>query len=71
VTVGHVRCFLEIVNVVLADTVDRLRGNQLWVGSEARIQDWLYDRMRSVDFSREILPIQTQRLVALAMNNTG
>jgi mannose-1-phosphate guanylyltransferase len=71
VTVGHVRCFLEIANVVLADIVDRFRGIQFWAGSEARIQYWLYDRIRSVDFSREVLPVQTRRLVALRMSNTG
>ena len=45
--------------------------NRLWEGSEARIQDWLYDRIQSVDFSREVLPAQTRRLVALRMSNTG
>jgi hypothetical protein len=69
--VGHVRGFLKMLNVALSDVVDRLRGNQLWAGSEARIQDWLYDRIHSVEFSREVLPVQTQRRVALRMSNTG
>jgi mannose-1-phosphate guanylyltransferase len=71
VMVGHVRAFLEMVYVALADVVDRLLGNRLWEGSEARIQDWLYDRMHSVDFSREVLPVHTRRLVALRMSHTG
>jgi mannose-1-phosphate guanylyltransferase len=71
VMVGHVRNFLEMVNVSLAHVADLFRGNQLWAGSEARIQDWLYDRIHSVDFSREVLPVQTQRLVALRMSDTG
>jgi hypothetical protein len=71
VTVGHLRAYLEMVNVGFADVVERLRGNQLWAGSEVRIQDWLYDRIHAAEFSRDVLSVQTRRLVAMRMNNTG
>jgi len=71
VMVGHVSGFLEMVNMALADYVDRFRGNQLWAGSEVHIQDSLYDRIHSSDFSRDVLSVQTPRLLALRMGNTG
>ena len=43
----------------------------MWAGSEVRIQDSPYDRIHSVDFSREVLSVQTTRLVALRMGHTG
>jgi mannose-1-phosphate guanylyltransferase len=71
VMVGHVRGFLEMVNMTLADVVDQLRSSPLWAGSEVHIQDSLYNRIHSVDFSREVLSVQTPRLVALRMGRTG
>jgi hypothetical protein len=69
--VGHVRGFLEMVNMSLADVVDRIRRNHVWAGSEVHIQDSLYDRIPSIDFSREVLAAQTPRLIALRMGRTG
>jgi hypothetical protein len=69
--VGHVRGFLEIVNVPLANVVEQFRGNHLWAGSEAHIQDSLYERIPSIDFSREVLEAQTPRLIVLRMASTG
>lgn len=71
VMVGHVRGFLEIVNAPLADVVDQFRGNHLWAGSEVHIQDSLYERIPSIDFSREVLVAQTLRLIVLRMARTG
>jgi mannose-1-phosphate guanylyltransferase len=71
VLVGHVRGFLEIVNVPLADVVDQFRGNHLWAGSEVRIPNSFYDRIPSIDFSREVLAAQTPRLIVLRMVRTG
>ncbi|MCU1337753.1 MAG: putative Nucleotidyl transferase [Bryobacterales bacterium] len=71
VMVGHVRAFLEMVNAALAHVLDHFRTNQLWTGSEVHIQDSFYDRIPSVDFSREVLSVQTPRLVALQMRRTG
>jgi mannose-1-phosphate guanylyltransferase len=71
VMVGHVRGFLEMVSVALADAVERLRSGPLWAGAEVHIENSVYERIRAVDFSREVLSVQTPRLLALRMANTG
>jgi mannose-1-phosphate guanylyltransferase len=71
VMVGHVRGFLEIVNVPLANVVDQFRGDHLWTGSEVHIQDSLYERIPYIDFSHEVLVVQTPRLIVLRMARTG
>jgi mannose-1-phosphate guanylyltransferase len=71
VLVGHVRAFLEMVNVSLPDVADQFRGNPFWAGSEVRIQNSFYDRIPSIDFSREGLAAQTPRLIVLRMVRTG
>jgi len=71
VMVGHVRGFLEMVNASLADVVERLREGPLWAGEEVHIENSLYERIRAVDFSREVLSVQTPRLLALRMADTG
>jgi mannose-1-phosphate guanylyltransferase len=71
VMVGHVRAFLEMVDVALAGVVNQLRGNRLWDGLEVHIQDSLYDGIQSADFSRQVLQVQTSRLAALRMGRTG
>jgi mannose-1-phosphate guanylyltransferase len=71
VIVGHVRSFLEMVNAALTGLVEVFRKNELWAGAEVHIQDSLYDRIHSVDFSREVLSVQTRRLVALQLGRAG
>ena len=71
VMVGHVRGFLEMASASLAGAVERLRGSQLWTGAEVHVQDSLYDSIPAIDFSREVLSVQTPRLLALRMANTG
>jgi len=71
VMVGHVRGFLEMVNVALRGALKALLKSQLWAGSEVRIQDSLYDRIHSVDFSRAVLAVHTRQLVALRVGHTG
>jgi mannose-1-phosphate guanylyltransferase len=71
VMVGQVRGFLEMVNAALTGLVEAFRKNELWAGAEMHIQDSLYDRIHSVDFSREVLSVQTRRLVALRLGRTG
>jgi mannose-1-phosphate guanylyltransferase len=69
--VGHVRGFLETVNLSLPDVVEQFRGNHFWAGSEVRIENSFYDRIPSIDFSREVLAAQTPRLIVLRMVRTG
>jgi hypothetical protein len=66
-----VRSFLEMVNAALTGLVEVFRKNELWAGAEVHIQDSLYDRIHSVDFSREVLSVQTRRLVALQLGRAG
>ena len=69
--VGHVRGFLDMVCAALTDVVEALRKSKLWAGLEVHIQDSSYDRIDSIDFSREVLSVQTRRLIALQMGPTG
>ena len=71
VMVGHVRGFMELVKQALTSVVQQLRKSLLWAGSETHIQDSLYGRLPSIDFSREVLSVQTRRLAALRMGRTG
>jgi len=71
VMVGQVRGFLEMMKAALTGLVEAFRENELWAGAEVHIQDSLYDRIHSVDFSREVLSVQTKRLVALRLGRTG
>ncbi len=71
VMVGHIRGFLEMVNASLADVVARLREGPLWVGAELHIENSLYERIPAVDFSWEVLSVQTRRLLALRMAGAG
>jgi mannose-1-phosphate guanylyltransferase len=71
VTVGHVGAFLEIMNVALSNFAKCLRTDQLWSGSEVHIPDSLYKNLPSVDFSRDVLSVQAQRLVVSRMGETG
>jgi mannose-1-phosphate guanylyltransferase len=71
VMVGHVRDFLEMVNVALPGLVEAFRKNRLWAGAEVHLPDSLYDRIDSVNFSREVLSVQTRRLLALRLGRTA
>ena len=71
VMVGHVRSFLEIVSTALTGLVEAFHQNHLWTGGEVHIEDSLYERIHSVDFSRHVLSVQTKRLVALRLGRTG
>ena len=71
VMVGHVRGFLEMVNAALTGLVEAFRKSPLWAGAEVHIADSLYDGVHSVDFSREVLSVQTGRLVALQLGHAG
>ena len=71
VMVGHVRSFLEMVNAPLMGLVEAFCKSQMWTGAEVNIQDSLYDRIPSVDFSREVLAVQTRRLIALRLGRAG
>jgi mannose-1-phosphate guanylyltransferase len=70
VMVGHVGNFLEMAKVALPGVLEALRKSRLWAGSEVHIQDSLYQQIHS-DFSREVLSVQAERLVALRLGRAG
>jgi hypothetical protein len=39
----------------------------LWNGSEVHLEDWIYSRIYNIDFSREVLSTQTDRLLTLPL----
>jgi mannose-1-phosphate guanylyltransferase len=71
VMVGRVRSFLEMVNAALAGLVEVFRKSHVWTGAEVHIEDSLYERIHSVDFSREVLSLQTRRLGHTGWNDLG
>lgn len=71
VMVGHVRSFLEMVNGALNSLVDTFRKSKGWTGAEVHIPDSLYDGIDPVDFSRQVLSVQTHRLLALKLWHAG
>jgi mannose-1-phosphate guanylyltransferase len=70
VMVGHVRAFLDMVGAARTGLLRAFPADRLWSGAEAHIPAWLYDRFYAIDFSRDILALQAQRLIALKMENT-
>jgi hypothetical protein len=68
VMVGHVHGFLQMVSLALTGLVEAFRESQVWTGAEVHIQDSLYEGIPSTDFSREVLSVQTGRLVALQLD---
>jgi mannose-1-phosphate guanylyltransferase len=71
VMVGRVRAFLEMIRAALPELVERLRESALWAGAEAHISDSVYGSIPSVNFSQEVLAVQTERLVTLRQGLSG
>jgi len=71
VMVGHVRGFLEMVRAARPELPEAFSGHRLWDGKETHISGLLYDRLKPVDFSREVLSMQTHRLVAMRLEFAG
>jgi len=61
--VGRVRAFLEMIRAALPELVERLRESALWAGAEAHISDSFYGSIPSVNFSQEVLAVQTEAIV--------
>jgi hypothetical protein len=60
-----------MANASLVEVMGRLRRSRLWAGAEVHVRDSLYDRIPAIDFSREVLSVQTPRMLALRMVGTG
>jgi mannose-1-phosphate guanylyltransferase len=71
VMVGHVQCFLQIVQRTLPDLVEILDSACMWAGEETRIAYSLYKRIPSVSFSHQVLAAETSNLVVLRLDDIG
>jgi mannose-1-phosphate guanylyltransferase len=69
VMVGRVGAFLEMVGAARTGLLRAFPPDRLWSGAEVHLPAWLYDRFYAIDFSRDILALQSQRLIALKMEN--
>ncbi len=70
VMVGRVRAFLDMVAAARTGLSRAFPPDRLWSGAEVHLPAWLYDRFYAIDFSRDILSLQAQRLITLKMEGT-
>jgi mannose-1-phosphate guanylyltransferase len=71
VMVGKVRALLDMISEAVPDALEALRPAQLWTGSERYIEESVYDRLPSIDFSRQVLSAATTRLLVLRVRDLG
>lgn len=71
VMIGHVRAFLEMARATVPGLLRTLASLEVASspGTEIRIPDSAYDRIPAMDFSRQILALATDRLLALRLEN--
>jgi len=69
VMVGRVGAFLDMIGAARTGLRRTFPPDRLWSGTEVHLPPWLYDRFYAIDFSRDILSLQAQRLIALIMEN--
>lgn len=70
VMVGHVGAFLKMIGTALPRLAEAFQRSGLWAGSEVHIEDSTYERIDAVNFSKEVLSVQTGRLMALRLGRT-
>jgi len=71
VMVGRVGAFLEMVAQAIPDVLEAVRRARLWTGSETHIDDSVYDRVPSSDFSKHVLSVEISRLLVLRVRDLG
>ena len=71
VMVGHVRAFLDMAWATVPGLLQILETAKVTSdpGAEIRIPNSIYDRITSVDFSRQVLAPATDRLLAFRLKN--
>ena len=65
VMVGHVRPLLEMAAQAIPAVLERVRGAELWAGSETYIGESVYNELHSSDFSKQVLSPEAMRLLVL------
>ncbi|HVW07832.1 MAG TPA: sugar phosphate nucleotidyltransferase [Bryobacteraceae bacterium] len=68
VMVGRVRDFLEMVAAARTGLLKAFPQDHLWNGSEVHLEEWLYSRIYNIDFSREVLSTQADKLLTLPLD---
>ena len=73
VMVGHVHTFLEMARATVPSLLQVFQSMKVTSGpdGEIRIPDSIYDRIAPTDFSRHMLALATDRLLALRLENIG
>ena len=71
VMVGHVRPFLEMAAQAIPAVLERVRGAELWAGSETYIEESVYNELHSSDFSKQVLSPEAMRLLVLRVRDPG
>jgi len=71
VMVGQVKAFLEMLDAALPELTATLAAATLWKGREIHIEHSLYKRMPSTDLSKQVLSVETNRLLVLQMGDVG
>jgi mannose-1-phosphate guanylyltransferase len=69
VMVGHVSAFLKMIGSARSGLMKAFPDHHLWAGLEVQIPDWIYGRVYTTDFSREILSNQIHRLLVQRLSN--
>jgi mannose-1-phosphate guanylyltransferase/mannose-1-phosphate guanylyltransferase/mannose-6-phosphate isomerase len=67
---GHIDGFLDMINASRAGLANAFHGC-LWQGEELNIAEHYYQRICAVDFSRDVLSIQTPNLLTLRADLPG
>jgi mannose-1-phosphate guanylyltransferase len=73
VMVGHVHTFLEMAQATIPSLLQVFQSMKVTslLDGEIRIPDSIYDRIAPTDFSRHMLALATDRLLALRLENIG
>ncbi len=71
--VGHVHTFLEMARVTVPSLLQVFQSMEVTslLDGEIRIPDSIYDRIAPTDFSRHMLALATDSLLALRLENIG
>ncbi|HYA17315.1 MAG TPA: sugar phosphate nucleotidyltransferase, partial [Bryobacteraceae bacterium] len=71
VMVGRAAAFLEMIRGVLPELVAAFPRETLWVGAETRVPPDIYAKIRELNFSEDVLSVQTGFLMALRTARAG
>ena len=71
VMVGCVGAFMGMLRAALPGLARQFESSTLWDGQEVHLEDSLYQRIPAVNFSHEVLSVQTRRLVTLRLGGSA